>query len=179
MRYYIADLHFCHENLNTRMDCRGFESGEAMNEYMIAQWNSRVRKRDEVVILGDFCISKKGEVANAILERLNGKKYLIIGNHDHFIANKQFDPSHFEWITHYREINDNNRKVILCHYPVMCYNGQYRRNAKGEPKTYMLYGHVHNTYDEYLINEFQNQTRTCTRPVLGKSGGEEMVSIPC
>ena len=29
MRYYIADLHFCHENLNTRMDCRGFESGEA------------------------------------------------------------------------------------------------------------------------------------------------------
>lgn len=110
---------------------------------------------------------------------MNGKKYLIIGNHDHFIANKQFDPSHFEWITHYREINDNNRKVILCHYPVMCYNGQYRRNAKGEPKTYMLYGHVHNTYDEYLINEFQNQTRTCTRPVLGKSGGEEMVSIPC
>ena len=60
MRYYIADLHFCHENLNTRMDCRGFESGETMNEYMIAQWNSRVRKRDEVVILGDFCISKKG-----------------------------------------------------------------------------------------------------------------------
>ena len=96
MRYYIADLHFCHENLNTRMDCRGFESGEAMNEYMIAQWNSRVRKRDEVVILGDFCISKKGEAANAILERLNGRKYLIIGNHDHFIANKQFDPSHFE-----------------------------------------------------------------------------------
>ena len=83
------------------MDCRGFESGETMNEYMIAQWNSRVRKRDEVVILGDFCISKKGEVANAILERLNGKKYLIIGNHDHFIANKQFDPSHFEWITRY------------------------------------------------------------------------------
>ena len=55
MRYYIADLHFCHENLNTRMDCRGFESGETMNEYMIAQWNSRVRKRDEVVII-DFPI---------------------------------------------------------------------------------------------------------------------------
>ena len=158
MRYYIADLHFNHENLNTRMDCRGFESGEAMNEYMIAQWNSRVRKRDEVVILGDFCISKKGEIANAILERLNGRKYLILGNHDYFAANKQFDSSHFEWITHYREINDNNRKVILCHYPVMCYNGQYRRNAQGEPKTYMLYGHVHNTYDEYLLNEFQNQT---------------------
>ncbi len=35
MRYYIADLHFFHERLNRQMDDRGFESGEAMNEYMI------------------------------------------------------------------------------------------------------------------------------------------------
>ena len=54
MRFYIADLHFCHSNLNQHMDRRGFESGEAMNEYMIKQWNSRVRPGDEVVILGDF-----------------------------------------------------------------------------------------------------------------------------
>ena len=43
----------------------------------------------------------------------------------------------------------------------------------------MLYGHVHDTYDEYLIDEFQRQTRASTRPVLGKSGEEEMGSIPC
>lgn len=88
MRYYIADLHFCHENLNTRMDCRGFESGEAMNEYDRTVEFTCARKRDEVVILGDFCISKKGEIANAILERLNGRKYLILGNHDYFAANE-------------------------------------------------------------------------------------------
>ncbi len=35
MRYYIADMHFSHSNLNQCMDCRGFETGEAMNEYMI------------------------------------------------------------------------------------------------------------------------------------------------
>ena len=50
MRYYIADLHFCHTNLNQHMDRRGFKSGEAMNEHMIKQWNSRVRPGDEVVI---------------------------------------------------------------------------------------------------------------------------------
>ena len=43
----------------------------------------------------------------------------------------------------------------------------------------MLYGHVHDTYDEYLIDEFQRQTRASTRPVLGKAGTEETVSIPC
>ena len=56
MRYYISDLHFFHDNMNTKMDKRGFESLEVMNEYMISQWNKKVRKNDEVIILGDFSI---------------------------------------------------------------------------------------------------------------------------
>ena len=176
MRYYIADLHFGHSKLNSDMDRRGFESGEAMNEYMIRQWNSRVRNGDEVVILGDFCISPKGDEVNAILERLTGKKYLIVGNHDRYLKSKKFNLKLLDGIEPYKELNDNKRKIILSHYPVMCYNGQYRRNRKGEPKTYMLYGHVHNTFDEYLINDFQNQTRQYQRMVRGSS---EMVNIPC
>lgn len=152
MRYYISDLHFCHSNLNQNMDRRGFESGEAMNEYMIQQWNSRVRRNDEVVILGDFCLSRDAEVVNNLLKRLKGKKYLIVGNHDRFLNNKEFDREAFKWIADYKELNDNKRKIILSHYPIMCYNGQYRRNGEGEPKAYMLYGHVHNTFDEYLVN---------------------------
>ena len=54
MRYYIADLHFFHENLNTKMDKRGFANVNAMNDYMLKQWNSKVRNRDEVVILGIY-----------------------------------------------------------------------------------------------------------------------------
>ena len=176
MRYYIADLHFGHSKLNSDMDRRGFESGEAMNEYMIRQWNSRVRNGDEVVILGDFCISPKGDEVNAILERLTGKKYLIVGNHDRYLKSKKFNLKLLDGIEPYKELNDNKRKIILSHYPVMCYNGQYRRNRKGEPKVYMLYGHVHNTFDEYLINDFQNQTRQYQRMVRGSS---EMVNIPC
>lgn len=176
MRYYIADLHFGHSKLNNDMDRRGFESGEAMNEYMIRQWNSRVRNGDEVVILGDFCISPKGDEVNAILERLTGKKYLIVGNHDRYLKSKKFNTKLLNGIEPYKELNDNKRKIILSHYPVMCYNGQYRRNRKGEPKVYMLYGHVHNTFDEYLINDFQNQTRQYQRMVRGSS---EMVNIPC
>ena len=48
MRYYIADLHFFHENLNTKMDKRGFANVNAMNDYMLKQWNSKVRNRDEI-----------------------------------------------------------------------------------------------------------------------------------
>ena len=175
MRYYISDLHFYHANMNTQMDQRGFASFEEMNEYMIEQWNQKVRKNDEVVILGDFSIAK-GEKTNELLQRLKGKKYLIVGNHDRFLNDKTFDRNLFKWIEPYMELNDNKRKVILSHYPVFCYNGQYRLNDQGEPKVYMLYGHVHNTYDELLINHFQNITREQKRLVYHAN---EERPIPC
>jgi calcineurin-like phosphoesterase family protein len=68
-RFYISDQHFFHESLNSRMDKRGFSSVEEMNEYMIARWNSRIRKNDEVVILGDFSVAKAHETEE-ILKRL-------------------------------------------------------------------------------------------------------------
>ena len=176
MRYYIADLHFCHEKLNTQMDKRGFSDVEAMNEYMIRQWNSKVRRGDDVVILGDFCMSPKGEVANSLLERLQGNKCLIVGNHDKYLNDRRFKTEYFKWIRPYEELSDNKRKVILSHYPIMCYNGQYRRNGDGSPKTYMLYGHVHNTFDETLINDYVNGVRRQRRNILGS---DEEVEIPC
>lgn len=162
MRYYISDLHFFHESLNSQMDCRGFSSAEEMNTYMIHQWNSRVRHNDEVVILGDFSIGK-GEETNRILRQLKGRLYLIQGNHDHFVKDRQFDASRFVWIKPYAEIKDNKKKIVLSHYPVFCYNGQNKRDDEGNPKTYMLYGHVHDTLDERLVQQFQQITRQTVR----------------
>lgn len=157
------------------MDKRPFETVEEMNEYMITQWNRKVRKNDEVVILGDLGFMK-GEAANELLKRLNGKKFLIIGNHDHyFLDDKAFDRSLFGWIKDYAELNDNKRVVVLSHYPMMCYNGQYRKDPEGNPKRFMLYGHVHNTHDEQLINEFINITRKTILP----DRAENEQHIPC
>ena len=175
MRYYISDLHFYHLSLNDHMDCRGFADCEEMHSYMIRQWNRRVRPNDEVVILGDLSVGK-GKATNAITEQLNGKLFLIQGNHDRFLTDKHFDASRFEWIKPYAEIYDNKRKVILSHYPVFCYNGQYRKKKDGSDRTYMLYGHVHNTYDELLVHQFQNITRSSLRPVKGQEG---LANIPC
>lgn len=176
MRYYIADLHFGHEKLNYDCDFRGFSDATEMDEYMIAKWNGKVRSNDEVVILGDFCISPKPDVAAGLLERLNGRKYLVRGNHDRFLDGRKFDRSLFGWIEDYTELNDNKRKIILSHYPIMCYNGQYRCNSDGESKVYMLYGHVHNTFDEYLIDDYIKRTRGRERYI---NGHEEKVRIPC
>jgi calcineurin-like phosphoesterase family protein len=174
MRYYIADMHFFHGAMNDKMDCRGFGSVEEMNEYMIAKWNHKVRKNDEVVIIGDFSWGTAKET-NGLLERLNGRLYLIVGNHDRFLSYRAVDTSRFVWVKPYEEISDNRRKVVLCHYPIMCYNGQYRLDDKGNPKTYMLYGHVHDTMDQRLLEQFQEITR---QTVTVNAAGEER-NIPC
>ncbi|MGN0334233.1 MAG: metallophosphoesterase family protein [Lachnospiraceae bacterium] len=162
MRYYISDLHFYHDSLNRQMDCRGFRDEQDMNEYMITQWNRRVRKNDEVVVLGDLSM-EKWDKTKEVLDQLKGKIYLIQGNHDRFLRDKEFDPSVFLWIRPYAEMHDNGRKVVLCHYPVFCYNGQNRLSKHGNPKTYMLYGHVHDTTDQRLVEQFQEITRKTPR----------------
>lgn len=172
MRYYIADLHFFHEAQNYRMDRRGFNSVEEMNEYMIKKWNGKVRKNDEVVIIGDLSW-KKAEQTNVLLSQLNGILYLIQGNHDHNWINKCTD--RFVWIKPYEELRDNKRKVVLCHYPIICYNGQYHLDKDGNPRTYMLYGHVHDTQDQRLIEQFIDITRNT---VVTDSQGNKR-SIPC
>ncbi len=174
MRYYIADLHFYHTDMNHSMDHRNFESVEQMNEYMIQKWNKKVRKNDEVIILGDLSWGNADQT-NLLLNRLKGKLHLIQGNHDKFLKNKDVALNRFTWIKPYEELSDNKRKVILCHYPIMCYNGQYRLDTDGNPKTYMLYGHVHNTQDEKLIRQFQEITRqTVTTDRQGN-----IRNIPC
>ena len=159
---------------STKMDRRGFESVEAMNEYMLRQWNRKVRKNDEVVILGDLSWGK-AEETNELLERLNGRLYLIQGNHDRFLKNKDYNAGRFVWIKPYEELQDNKRKVILCHYPIMCYNGQYRVDENGNPKVYMLYGHVHDTQDQRLLERFQ----AITRETASVSPDGTARQIPC
>lgn len=174
MRYYIADCHFYHRTLLQAMDKRPFSTIEEMNLAMIEAWNQKVRSNDEVVILGDFSWGNAQETMD-LLKTLHGKKYLVRGNHDLYLKDKNFDVSLFEWVKDYAELHDNKRKVILSHYPIVCYNGQYRLNEKGEPKTWMLYGHIHNTHDQKFIDAYCEMV---SKHQHQRIATQEIVSIP-
>lgn len=152
MRYYIMDNHYNHYGI-IKHDKRPFSSVEEMNEFMIEKHNKKVRPNDEVIFGGDFMLSNSIDEVESMLKRLNGKKYLVVGNHDRFVKDKNFDRSLFGWIKDYAELNDNNRKVIISHYPIMFYKGQYKGN-----NTYHLCGHVHDTQDNKLLEQFIKQT---------------------
>lgn len=132
--FYISDTHFGHAHI-IRYDNRPFMNATEMEEAIIERWNEVVSDKDTVYILGDFSWYKE-EQTLGILNRLSGKKVLVKGNHDRIsprVAKK------FVKVCDYLEIKDNGRKVVMSHYPMPFWNGQFRDSVH-------LYGHVHNSH---------------------------------
>lgn len=120
--FFTADTHFCHRNIISFCS-RPFKDVEEMNETIIANWNRTVGPDDTVFHLGDFCLGGSDEW-NRILDRLNGRIYLIMGNHDLRNIRKGY-ADRFELITMQMHIEIEKRKIYLNHYPFLCYSGAY------------------------------------------------------
>lgn len=99
--FVIADLHLMHPNILTyspeRLDAileefphynRKFLEDnipialQLMEELFVKNWNSVVPKDGHVYILGDLTLKKDKELITNFLNRLNGYKHLVRGNHD-------------------------------------------------------------------------------------------------
>jgi len=78
--FLIGDLHFNHRNI-IKYCSRPFNSVEDMNKQLIKNWNSVVGKNDIVYVVGDFALCGKQKIIE-IGQRLNGRKRLVLGNHD-------------------------------------------------------------------------------------------------
>lgn len=75
--YFIGCLHISHENMAKH---RGFENSEEHDNYLIKQWNSVIKKKDKVYILGDVTMENRKHYHKLAL--LNGLKTVVLGNHD-------------------------------------------------------------------------------------------------
>lgn len=139
MTYFTSDQHFGHFNI-IRLCDRPFETVEAMDEAMLSKWNAKVKDSDTVYILGDLFF--RAAKVEPILKALNGRKHLIVGNHDSSWMNKVKATDYFASIETLKEVDVDGRHLTLCHYPMLSYP-QARRG-------YMVYGHIHNNIrDDY------------------------------
>ena len=147
--FFIADLHFGHKNC-LAFDNRPFADIETHDNALIERWNTAVGKEDEVWILGD--ISLAGALRTAeILKRLNGTKRLCIGNHDHKLPKNSQVREQFAEIVDYKELAlPDGRHLVLCHYPIPCYNHHYYGWIH-------LYGHVHTGFEWNMMKQVQFQ----------------------
>lgn len=113
--FVISDTHFGHENtykflhedgLPTRREFANVTEGD---EAMVERWNSVVSPKDKVYHLGDVYINR---AARHILDRLNGTKVLIKGNHDIFGLEN--------YLPYFKDIRAYHRLegYILSHIPI-------------------------------------------------------------
>jgi calcineurin-like phosphoesterase family protein len=139
--FFTSDHHFGHKNiLKYESRARPFSSVEEMDETMIDRWNSVVKKQSDLIyILGDFSFHTANETLK-ILERLNGKKVLICGNHDSRIIKDTSIKKYFDGDMHdYLELKFNNNLYILQHYPLITWN-------KCRYGAIQLFGHMHSSW---------------------------------
>jgi calcineurin-like phosphoesterase family protein len=134
--FFTSDTHFGHGNIIKYCN-RPFKDVDEMNQALITNWNSVVQPNDIVYHLGDVGFTQPDKL-RWILNRLNGSKILLLGNHDKQLARERstgFGDA-FQSIHDYLEININGNKIILSHYPMLTWNGSGHGSI-------MLHGHAH------------------------------------
>lgn len=138
MKFYVSDLHFGHKNVIC-YDKRPFQDIEENDRILIENWNQRVGVEDEVYIAGDFAY-KNVYPEEWYLSRLNGKKYLIIGNHDQRLLKNQKAMSYFDGVDKMMHVSDEKNQICVCHFPLAEWNG-FRKGH------WHIYGHIHGRTD--------------------------------
>lgn len=129
--FLTSDTHFGHAGVcrftkNDGSPLRPWDSYEEMDEAMVDLWNQTVGPNDKVYHLGDVVINRR---ALKIMERLNGDKVLIKGNHDIFKLKEYVE--YFRDIRAYHVMNG----LILSHIPV--HESQLQRFGTN------IHGHTH------------------------------------
>jgi calcineurin-like phosphoesterase family protein len=111
--FFIGDLHLGHTNMAIK---RGFKDSFDHDNHVISCWNKVVNKKDVVYILGDVAMESRKYYY--LLDRMNGKKKVILGNHDILTDIHEM----LRYVTHVGGIVKYSRKgypkMFLTHCPV-------------------------------------------------------------
>ena len=83
--FFTSDLHFGHKNIIKYCN-RPHSSVDIMNERIVELWNRYIPEDADVFILGDVAFSMSKNKIREILNSMNGRKHLVIGNHDELVA---------------------------------------------------------------------------------------------
>lgn len=132
--WLISDTHFNHENI-IKFCNRPFTDRWHMNEILIQNWNAMVKPQDKVYHLGDVYFGSN-EDGERVMQRLNGHKRLVLGNHD--------DPKqhalwkYFDEIMMWRVFTEF--KLLLTHVPV--HPSTFELNGRREDWI-NVHGHIH------------------------------------
>lgn len=143
--FLISDTHFTHSGICKFLRADGvtkvrpWNVPEEMDEVLIENWNRVVQPNDRVYHLGDVTMKR---MHLPILNRLNGRKVLIRGNHDIW-GIEDYLP-YFDDVCGSRKLDS----FILSHYPI--HPDSISHWCKGN-----ICGHIH---QNIVAVEYQGET---------------------
>lgn len=152
--FFTSDTHFFHKNIlkhcpSRKELCNASDENDIVSwdKWMVDEWNKTIKKHDIVYIIGDFAFGS-AELSKKILGKLNGKKFLILGNHDgssdklnnHFIQITQQKMAVFKKEQY--DFLDEDMQVFMCHYPLITWPSKHYGAIQ-------LHGHCHGRLDAY------------------------------
>lgn len=120
--YFTSDWHIGHKNV-LKFDQRPFKDLDDMHESLIKTFNHYVPKHGITYFLGDMGLCSHG-LLKSVIERLNGTKIIILGNHDgnmYSMYNAGFDV-----VLYKASIMIGNHSVTMSHCPL---RGVYREDT--------------------------------------------------
>lgn len=138
MIYYIGDTHFGDKRI-MELAGRPYCSVKEMDNDILSKWNERIEDKDTVYILGDFAVD---DTSAQVIEKLRGRKVLLLGNHDEVLTLATLRK--FDCVKTIDTVNDGNKRVCLCHYPLLSYN----HSVYGG---YHVFGHIHNNTNDIAL----------------------------
>lgn len=161
--FFTSDLHFGHRNI-TRYCNRPFpdtdEGVGEMNAGLVKRWNSVVRPKDVIFVIGDFAMGNVKDNLQ-LLSVLNGSKRLVAGNHDRCwkhgkwkeekIASwrKEYLKAGFDSIEMDARITIRDKTIHMNHFPFTGDSHGGDRYEHARPKDrgqWLVHGHIHNLW---------------------------------
>lgn len=142
-----SDTHFNHRGILEHCKAsRPYADIFEMNADLVRRWNSTVEVGDDVYLLGDFGFSVgSGDPLKTIFSWLNGRKHLVIGNHD------ERNPKVLKlpWVSKQDlvTLRENGGKAVACHYPLETWKGAHKGYL-------MLHGHSHGSLKRVIPHRF-------------------------
>ena len=154
--WFSSDHHINHRRCLEIMPFRPWKTIEEMNQGLVDNHNSVVKPDDTVVWLGDVLMGgKKHEAFRTYINKMNGKKIWILGNHDRGFKDKDYAIYQEFGMTIYAEtirlvdIDSNMPKnIILSHFPFLGahseeFDNQYEAYCSIDDGSLLFHGHTH------------------------------------
>jgi calcineurin-like phosphoesterase family protein len=145
--FFTSDTHFGHANV-IKYCARPWATVEEMNEGLIERWNSVVKPEDTIWHLGDVAMGLSKKDLPNIIQRLNGQKHLVRGNHDGSSIDFYLGCG-FISVGPYAVVDHNNVRLNLAHMP---FEDEYGMLSDRGYEGLALCGHVHEKWAAKQLN---------------------------